>query len=300
MISLRDHGLLERAQIAVTGDYTEQQLALSYNAIIGGVVTGGIAAIEAVAGRASALMSVAQVSGGPRAAQALTPTVLAMITRNLIEAGESLHAVKVRRNGEVYLCPAQRHWTVLGGIDPEAWVINATLTGAMTVAALEAPRAAWLHVVKDADPDYPWRGVSALQRAPITTALARTVEDALRIEAQQPTKSLIPLPQGPGPDRDTLRAEITNKAYQIAFPTTTAAGFGSGRTSAPVTDWKPQRLKPMPEAALVELSDKATARVVAALGAHPAIMGRRAAATAPWTARRTGRCASRSCSPWLG
>ena len=50
MISLRDHGLLERAQVQVTGDYTEQQLALSYNAIIGGVVTGGIAAIEAVAG----------------------------------------------------------------------------------------------------------------------------------------------------------------------------------------------------------------------------------------------------------
>ena len=198
MISLRDHGLLERAQVQVTGDYTEQQLALSYNAIISGVVTGGIAAIEAVAGRVAALLSVAQVSGGPRAAQALTPTVLAMIGRNLIEAGESLHAVKVRRTGEVYLCPAQRHWTVLGGIDPEAWIINATLTGAMTVAELQAPRAAWLHVVKDADPDYPWRGVSALQRAAITTALARTARGCAASRGSAADQGADPAPAGRG------------------------------------------------------------------------------------------------------
>ena len=63
-------------------------------------------------------------------------------------------------------------------------------------------------------------------------------------------------------------------AYDVAFSLLRhAAGFGAGRGSAPLTDWKPQRLKPMPEAALVDLADRATARVVAALGAHPAIMG---------------------------
>ena len=89
MISLRDHGLMERAELQVTGDYTQQRLTAMYTAITGAVVTGGVAAVEAVAGRVSRLMEVARVSGGPRAEQALTPTVLAMIGRSLIEWGES-------------------------------------------------------------------------------------------------------------------------------------------------------------------------------------------------------------------
>ena len=58
-----------------------------YNSVTGAVATGGVAAVEAVAGRVSRLMEVAHVSGGPRAQQALTPTVLAMIGRSLIVWG---------------------------------------------------------------------------------------------------------------------------------------------------------------------------------------------------------------------
>ena len=106
MISLRDNGILDRAEVAVTGDYTDQALSAMYNAVTGAVVVGGIAAIEAVAGRVASMLSVARIEGGPRARQALTPTVLSMIGRNLIEAGESLHLVKVRyADGTVYLCP---------------------------------------------------------------------------------------------------------------------------------------------------------------------------------------------------
>ena len=276
MISLREHGLMQRAELQITGDYTTQRLSAMYNAVTGAVVMGGVAAVEAVAGRVSRLMETARVSGGPRAEQALTPTVLAMIGRNLIEWGESLHMLKYRRTAsgiEYYLCPAQHEWTVYGGTDPEEWVVDATLAGAQTVYESSAPRSAWLHVIRDADPDYPWRGVAPLQRASVSSQLARMAEDALVAEMRQPTKALIPLPQGGGTDTDTLRNDIQSRAYQIAFPTTTQAGFGAGRGSAPQTDWKPQRLKPMPEAALVELADRATARVVAALGAHPAIMG---------------------------
>ena len=237
---------------------------------------GGVAAVEAVAGRVSRLMETARVSGGPRAMQALTPTVLAMIGRNLIEWGESLHMLKYRIVAgriEFYLCPAQHQWTVFGGTDPEDWIVDASLTGAQTVYETSSPRAAWLHVIRDADPDYPWRGVAPLQRAAVSSQLARMAEDALVTEMRQPTKSIIPMPQGGGIDTNTLRNDIQNKAYDTVYPTTTSAGFGGGRSSAPLTDWKPQRLQPMPQAALVDLADRATARVVAALGAHPAIMG---------------------------
>ena len=244
-------GLSERATLEVTGDYTDQRLAATYGAVTGAVtgavISGGIAAVEAVAGRVASMLSVARVSGGPRAAQALTPTVLAMIGRSLIERGESLHAVKVRRSGGVvYLVPAQEAWTVYGGEDPEDWIIDATLTGAETVFRYVAPRAAWLHIIRDASPGYPWRGVSPLGRSQITYALASAAEDALLREAQMPVKALIPLPQG-SIDKATLRNDIQNRAYQVAFPETAAGGFGSGRASAPTTDWKPHRLQPMPQ-----------------------------------------------------
>ena len=276
MISLRDHGLMDRAELQVTGDYTQQRLTAMYTAITGAVVTGGVAAVEAVAGRVSRLMETAHVSGGPRAMQALTPTVLAMIGRSLIEWGESLHFLKYRmgpRGTEFYLVPAQHEWTVLGGTDPEEWIVDATLTGAQTVYENSAPRAAWLHIIRDAEPDYPWRGVSPLQRATVSAQLVRMAEDALVTEMRQPTKALIPLPQGAGIDTNTLRNDVQSLANQVIFPTTTQAGFGAGRGSAPLTDWKPQRLKPMPDAALVALADSASSKVVAALGAHPAIMG---------------------------
>ena len=199
-----------------------------------------------------------------------------MIGRSLIEWGESLHMLKYRMGAagpEFYLCPAQHQWTVWGGTDPEEWTVNATLTGAQTVVTTSAPRAAWLHIIRDADPDRPEIGVSPLQRAAVSSQLVRLAEDALVTELRMPTKALFPMPQGGKIDTNTLRADFQNKAYQVVFPTTTAGGYGGGRSSAPLTDWKPQRLKPMPEEALVDLADRATARVVAALGAHPAIMG---------------------------
>ena len=261
-------GLSERAVLEVTGDYSDALFAQ----VTGAVISGGIAAVEAVAGRVASMLSVACVEGGKRSEQALTPTVLAMIGRQLIERGESLHAVKVRRGGSIYLCPAQEAWTVYGGEDPEEWVVDATLAGAQTVYQYKAPRPGWLHIIRDATPGYPWKGVSGLQRSQVTNAMATAAEDALLREARMPVKALIPMPQG-SLDKATLRSDIQNRAYQVAFPETTAGGFGSGRTSAPTTDWKPHRLTPMPHDALVQAASDAQARVVAALGAHPALIG---------------------------
>ena len=245
-----------------------------FGEISGAVISGGIAAVEAVAGRVASMLSVARVEGGKRAEQALTPTVLAMIGRQLIERGESLHAVKLRRDGSIYLCPAQEVWTVEGGEDPEEWIVDATLAGAQTLYHYVALRPAWLHIIRDARPGYPWQGVSGLQRAQVTNAMATAAEDALLREALLPTKQIIPVPQGvSGATKTTLRGHLTDRLTQLALPDTTAGGFGAGRTSAPTTDWKPYRLQPMPQDALVQAASDAQARVVAALGAHPALIG---------------------------
>ena len=64
---------------------------------------------------------------------------------------------------------------------------------------------------------------------------------------------VIPMPQGAGIDTNTLRSDFQNNNFQIAFPTTTSAGFGGGRGSAPMTDWKVTRLKGEPDEGLVGL-----------------------------------------------
>ena len=272
MISLRDHGLMdapsERAQLTVHGipDMPE--------AISAAVVSGGIAGVEAVAGRVSRLMSMATVGGSPMAARLLTPTVLGMLGRYLIEWGETLFYFDVSGPGPPELVPAQYAWTVYGGVKRSSWVIDATLSGAMTIREQRAPRGGWLHVIREAHPDYPTRGVPGIQRAQVTYEMAKTLEDALLREGRQPTKSVIPAPQGlPEATKTQLRAFLEDRVRQVVFPETTQAGFGGGRTSAPQTDWKPHRLMPDPSSGLYIAARDAQARVVSALGAHPAIIG---------------------------
>ena len=118
-------------------------------------------------------------------------------------------------DGSIYLAPAQRNWVVEGGIDPEAWAIRATVVGAMTIMETALPREAWFHIIRDADPDYPWRGVSPLQRATVTTALASAAEDSLLRESRLPSKAIIAMPQGIKETgrRSTIRQFLTD-SYQ--------------------------------------------------------------------------------------
>ena len=70
-----------------------------------------------------------------------------------------------------------------------------------------------------------------------------------------------------------IRARILNRTIPVILPPTTSRGFGAGATNAPQSDWVPRRMQPAPEQWLVELADRTSARIVAALGAHPEIIG---------------------------
>ena len=144
----------------------------------------------------------------------------------------------------------------------------------MTIREQRAPRGGWLHVIREAHPDYPTRGVPGIQRAKVTYEMAKVLEDALLREGRQPSKSIIPVAQGLTDElKKQYRAFAEDRAMQVIFPETTQAGFGGGRTSAPQTDWKPHRLMPEPTSGLYIAARDAQARVVVALGAHPAIIG---------------------------
>ena len=84
----------------------------------------------------------------------------ALIARDLIRRGESVHLIEVRRGGVVGLVPAGS-WDVRGGWDPESWWYRLDLFGPVRervpVGSLRRRRCTARYAV---DPARPWWGVS--------------------------------------------------------------------------------------------------------------------------------------------
>ena len=182
----------------------------------------------------------------------VTPDLLGAIGWDLGIEGEHVSVLQVDGLGRVSLLRASS-WNIAGGPDPRAWSYHLTLAGPTGTRTLEVSADSVLHVRYLPDCRTPWRGVAPWKRAPSLSKLTAEVEAALIREVRLPTKIIIPMPQGGGIDTNTLRSDFQNQDYQIAFPTTTAAAFGAGRSSAPLSDWKVTRLKSEPEEALVGL-----------------------------------------------
>ena len=80
-----------------------------------------IACVEAAAGQYARAFAGAEVQASAHVKAALTPSVLALMARNMIVMG-SVHAVQVMR-GELSLIPCGS-WDVTGGIDETEWIIQ--------------------------------------------------------------------------------------------------------------------------------------------------------------------------------
>ena len=87
---------------------------------------------------------------------------------------------------------------------------------------------------------------------------------------------LLPVPQdgGDGGDDDplaSLKSDIKAARGKALLVETVNAGWAEGKTAAPQSDWKQQRLGPSPTEAMVKLADAAFNRVLAASGCSPAL-----------------------------
>ena len=224
--------------------YTNQVLSGSMVAERQGA---GAAAVQAAAGLWARCLSVAKSE-----LEQLTPDLLGAIGFDLGVVGEFVGVVQVDGTGRVSLLRAAS-WNIAGGPDPRSWIYQLTLSGPTSTHTRVLPADSVVHVRYLPDNRTPWRGVAPWRRAPNLSKLAAEVEAALIREVRLPTKIIIPMPQGANIDTNTLRSQFQNSEFQIAFPTTTSAGFGGGRSSAPLTDWKTTRLKSEPDEGLVGL-----------------------------------------------
>ncbi len=242
--------------------------------------TGVVEAAAGIWARAFASVTVTPDA----AADVLTPSVMAMIGRELIRNGEALFRVSVR-NGRRHLTPATS-WEVSGGLDPSSWRYHAQMSGpegdeSRTLGWDEVAFVAWA-----TEPNRPFRGLSPLSLADRTGKLAGRLEESLGDEAGTPRGYLMPVPAvDEVPDGETdpladMRADLKKLAGGLSVVETTSAGFGEGRGAAPQSDWKAQRIGPNPPEALCILRGDVRRDILAACGVSPAMLADRSDGTA--------------------
>lgn len=255
-------------------DATETAIHLAYLRATIPIRAGATAAIETVRGEVSRVFAGAKVTGPP----ALRRYILAHAGRAAIDRGEVVYLIDVD-DGRLQLHPATQWNLERGGPRPTSWTYQIDVAGPSATETRFVRGDAVLHAIFDPDEHQPWRGLGALRRASISEALHGLLEGALAGEARIPVARIIPLPHGTtDPVVQRLRQDL--EAGGVALPETTAAGFGDGRISAPLADWKPHRLGPQPEPGAVELARDAALRIAAALGYRPALLDSKAAAAA--------------------
>ena len=234
------------------------------------------AAMEAAAGALSRAFADATVDAPADVADALDPRTLGQIGRDLIRVGESLHVIRMS-GGRLHLVPCST-WYWEGDADPATWLCTATAYGPSGSETWRVPWSSVVFVAWGSPTARPYHGLGPGTWARDTARLASNAERSLANEAGGPLAQLLAIPQdgGDGQDEDDdplsgLKSDIAKAAGKALLVETTAGGWGEGMGGAPLSDWKPHRLGPMPPESMVELSDAAFARVLAACGASPAL-----------------------------
>ncbi len=110
----------------------------------------------------------------------------------------------------------------------------------------------------------------------MTGRLAANLEQRLAEEAGAPVGSVTPIPEvgAATAERDPLaqlRDDMRSAAGRSLLVETTAAGFGTGPSSAPRGDWTPHRFGAVPPPELPILRDYSARPVLAACGVYPSM-----------------------------
>ena len=217
------------------------------------------------------------MEGPDDVAEALSPRCLAMIGRDLIRVGESLHVLRMT-GSRLRLVPAST-WYMEGDADPATWLATCTAYGPSGSSTWRVPWASVLFAAWGSPTARPYHGLGPAAWAAETARLNANAERSLANEAGGPVAALLPVPEGQdaGSDDDdtdplaALRKDIGDAKGRALLLETTASGYGEGRANAPQRDWDPRYLHPSPTESMVKLADSAFGRVLAACGASPAL-----------------------------
>ena len=234
------------------------------------------AAVEAAAGLLSRDFMGARVDAPDDIAVAITPQCLALIGRDLMRVGESLHVIRMAGGGRLRLVPCST-WYWEGDSDPATWLCTATAYGPSGSTTWRLPSSSVVFVAWGAPTARPYHGLSPSTWAAQTSRLHANIERLLADEAGGPVAQLLPIPVDGGDGKDgkddlaALKVDIGAARGKALLVETTSAGWSEGKAAAPMRDWRQSRLGADPPEALVNLSEAAFLRVLAAAGVPPSL-----------------------------
>ena len=270
--------------------YTNALLAAHFAAATGNKATAvTTAALESCAAIYSASLAACRVDASPELQRLLTPGTLALIARNLIRTGQSIHLIEIMDSG-LQLLPVGS-WDFRGSHNRDDWTVRCDLFGPSTAVTRHVPYGAVVDCKYAVDPYRPWLGLGPLQFASATGALVGRIETGLSAEAGAPSAQLVPVPTdgGDAGDDDPLKQLKTDIATAKGNPLlveTTAAGWGQGHGGAPRSDWKQTRIGPDWPDVLRETRQDAFDAVVVACNVPPALLDKKAEGTSQREALR--------------
>ena len=247
-----------------------------------------LGALEVAAGFWARAFASANITPENPLTRSLTPSILAMIGRELCRRGETLFKITVTPSGKVRLIPAGS-WDIRGGTDPDSWIYRVDLFGASRHRTEYLPGPGLLHFRYAVDPANPWLGLSPLQYARDSGKLAAALEKRLGEEAAAPVGNLLPVPQdgGDGSEGDSLvslKSDLRNARGRTLLVPTTAEGWGEGMAAAPRQDWQQKRIGADPPEALEKIRGAVGETILACCGVpvELAELGQGTAAREAW------------------
>ena len=203
-----------------------------------------VAALETAAGIVARAFALANVAGA-----AVPAHTLAHVGRMLITSGEAI----LYRNGNI-LYPVS-NCDVHGGFARSEWMYAIELVSpGGAVRHVTVPPRQIVHVQYSYDSRRPWEGVSPLRRAIVSGELAARIEAVLNSEMKGQVGYLLPIPTDASDVSITqLKADLQSLKGKTALVETTAMGWGEGRSSAPRSDYVPQRIGADPPASVLQI-----------------------------------------------
>ena len=213
----------------------------------------------------------AEVSGPDWARAAVSPEFLGLVGRDLVRSGESLHVIQVDLAGRVSLLPTAS-WHFEGGAHPDNWSVRETVYGPSTSTPRHLPYGSVVYVKWGSTPGQPYTGRGPLSWEHTSARLQSETERSLADEAGGPVAQLLAIPQdgGDGQEGDPM-ADLRTARGKVLLLETVAAGWGEVRGAAPLRDWRPERLGPMPPATMEAVMGRGFLEVLAACGVPPGL-----------------------------
>ena len=233
-------------------------------------VPSATAALEACAGTVGRGFAASEVTGPDSLARALTPGVLELVGRSLIQRGEVVFLIDTTA-GKLRLIPAETH-DVEGGPFPEEWEYRLTLGGpSRTVTYDFVPAASVLHFRYAVDSARPWRGNGPIAVANLAGKLSAETVNALANESSGPVGRLLGIPvDGQDATVQALKADIRDARGRTALIETGDWANSGGDSKV---DLKTERFGAEPPASLVQLVTIASQEVYSACGLNAGLWG---------------------------